>query len=86
MRAKQIGQRDLAKRIEKDQATLSRYLSRKSIPNVTTANKIALATGGAVKPSMWSARWLIRARKVEAANRNVWLPERQRWLGAGVQI
>ena len=53
MRAKQIGQRDLAKRIEKDQATLSRYLSRKSIPNVTTANKIALATGGAVKPSMW---------------------------------
>lgn len=53
MRAKQIGQRDLAKRIEKDQATLSRYLSRKSIPNVTTANKIALATGGAVKPKMW---------------------------------
>jgi len=53
MRAKNIGQRDLAKRIEKDQATLSRYLSRKSTPNVTTANKIALATGGAVKPSDW---------------------------------
>ena len=53
LRAKNMGQRDLAKRIEKDQATLSRYLSRKSKPSVTTANKIALATGGAVKPSDW---------------------------------
>jgi transcriptional regulator with XRE-family HTH domain len=53
MRAKHIPQRDMAKRINKDQATLSRYLSRKSTPNVTTANKIAVATGGAVKPSMW---------------------------------
>ena len=53
IRAHNLSQRAIAERIGINQATLSRYMSGKSTPNVHIANKIAIATGGAVSPSDW---------------------------------
>jgi transcriptional regulator with XRE-family HTH domain len=53
MRSHNLSQEWLAMKIGKSQASTSRYLAGKVIPDVRTANKIALATGGAISPSDW---------------------------------
>ena len=53
IRAHNLSQREIAERIGINQATLSRYMSGKSTPSVHIANKIAIATGGAVSPADW---------------------------------
>jgi ribosome-binding protein aMBF1 (putative translation factor) len=53
MRSHNLSQEWLATKIGKSQSTTSRYLAGKIVPDVRTANKIALATGGAISPSDW---------------------------------